>query len=149
MILALNIREYQDSEFFPDICREVHFATEIPNVKEFFKDINSLLAGLSFKLTNKAASFIQSANDSQAELYIVYCYWLNSIKVATWLVNLKLKPAGREWIYLKNSSTLGISVALLFKYLKLIWKKLQILMTPTKHKPNAELRCVFYSANHF
>ena len=83
MILALNIREYQDSEYFPDICREVHLATEIPNVKEFFKDINSLLAGLSFKLTNKAASFIQSANDSQAELFIVYCHWLNSIKVAT------------------------------------------------------------------
>ena len=78
MILALNIRECQDSEFFPDICREVHLATEIPNVKEFFKDINSLLAGLSFKLTNQVASFIQSANDSQAVLFIVCCYWLTA-----------------------------------------------------------------------
>ena len=31
---------------------------------------------LSFKLTNQVASFTQSANDSQAELFIVRCYWL-------------------------------------------------------------------------
>ena len=30
----------------------VHWASEIPNVKEFFKNIHSLLASLSFKLTN-------------------------------------------------------------------------------------------------
>ena len=49
-----------------DIYREVHWATEIPNVKEFFKNIHYLPAGLSFKLTNQVASFIHSANDSQA-----------------------------------------------------------------------------------
>ena len=47
-----------------DIYREVHWATEIPNVKEFFKNIHNLPAGLSFKLTNQVASFIYSANDS-------------------------------------------------------------------------------------
>ena len=68
----LDSREYQDSEFFPDQFqnRGMHLATEIPNVKEFFKNIHSLQAGLSFKLTKQVASFIQSANDSQAELFI-------------------------------------------------------------------------------
>ena len=40
------------------ICREVHWVTEIPNVKEFFKNIHLLLKGLSFKLTNQVATFI-------------------------------------------------------------------------------------------
>ena len=47
-----------------DVYREVHWAPEVPNVKEFFKNINSLLAGLSFKLTNQVASFTQLANNS-------------------------------------------------------------------------------------
>ena len=55
---------------------EVHWAPEISNVKEFFKNIHSFLASLSFKLTNHVASFTQSANDSQAELFMVCCYWL-------------------------------------------------------------------------
>ena len=37
---------------------EVHWAPEIPNVKEFFKNIHSPPAGLSFKLTNQVATFI-------------------------------------------------------------------------------------------
>ena len=44
--------------------RGIHWAPEVPNVKEFFKNINSLLAGLSFKLTNQVASFTQLANNS-------------------------------------------------------------------------------------
>ena len=43
----------------------VHWTPEIPNVKEFFKNIQSLLASLSFKLTNQMASFTQSTNNSQ------------------------------------------------------------------------------------
>ena len=44
--------------------REVHWAPEVPNVKEFFKNIHSLPAGLSFKLTNQVATFTQLANSS-------------------------------------------------------------------------------------
>merc|ERR1712131_504710 len=64
----MSIREYQDMEFFSrstsDVYREVHWTPEIPNVKEFFKNIHSLPAGLSFKLTNQVAGFMQSANSS-------------------------------------------------------------------------------------
>ena len=56
--------------------REVHWTPEVPNVKEFFKNIHSLPAGLSFKLTNQVPSFTQSTNESKAELFIVCCYWL-------------------------------------------------------------------------
>ena len=50
-----------------DVYREVHWAPEVPNMKEFFKNFISLPADLSYKLTNQVASFIQSANDSEAE----------------------------------------------------------------------------------
>ena len=58
-------REYLNSEFFRyQLKMLIDWASEIPNVKEFFKNIHSLPAGLSFKLTNQVASFIQLANDS-------------------------------------------------------------------------------------
>ena len=41
-----------------DIYKEVHWGTVISNVKEFFKNIHSLPAALSFKLTNQVATFI-------------------------------------------------------------------------------------------
>ena len=73
-------REYQDSEFFSrstsDVYREVHWAPEIPNVKEFFKNIHSLPAGLSFKLTNQVAGFMQSANSSTLWTTLPGCHWL-------------------------------------------------------------------------
>ena len=55
---------------------KVHWAPEILNVKEFFKNIHSFLASLSFKLTNHVASFTQSANDNQEDYFIVCCYLL-------------------------------------------------------------------------
>ena len=79
---------YVTSEYY----REVNWAPEIPNVKEFFKNIHSILTGLSFKVTNQVASFTQSANDSQAELFIECLLLLaDFLKLANWLVNLKLK----------------------------------------------------------
>ena len=54
----------------------LHWAPLVQNVKEFFKNINSLPTGLSFKLTNQVTSFTQSANESKAELFILSCYWL-------------------------------------------------------------------------
>ena len=50
--------------------RGVHWAPEVPNVKEFFKNIHSLPAGLSFKLTNQVAGFMQSANSSEMKFGI-------------------------------------------------------------------------------
>ena len=45
-------REYQDSEFFRyQLQMLIDWASEIPNVKEFFKNIHSLPIGL--KLTNQ------------------------------------------------------------------------------------------------
>jgi len=54
----------------------VHWAPEIPNVKEFFKNIHYLPAGLSFKLTNKVAGFMQSANSSTLWTTLPGCHWL-------------------------------------------------------------------------
>ena len=57
------------------------------------------------------------------------------VKLATWLVNFKLKTAEREWIFLKILShlePLGPN-APLDKILKLIWKKIQILILPIEH----------------
>ena len=66
-------REYQDSEFF---------SNQLQNIIEFFKNIHSLPAGLSFKLTNQVARFTQLANSSSL--------WTTL-------------PCSHCWIFLNNS----------------------------------------------
>ena len=60
-------REYQESEFFPDLLQtfiERCIRPEIPLWKNFCKNILSLLAGWSYKWSNQVATFTQSANSS-------------------------------------------------------------------------------------
>ena len=74
-------REYQDLEFFPDQLQTFIERCIGPQRFQMWKNFSKISFPfwqvLSFKLTNQVASFIQSANDSQTELFIVCCYWLN------------------------------------------------------------------------
>ena len=67
LTICMYTREYQDSEFF---------SNQLQNIIEFFKNIHSLPAGLSFKLTNQVARFTQLANSSTLWTTLPCSHWL-------------------------------------------------------------------------